>query len=72
MSYTREETKNVLLCNISDAAFRIKNNSEEFLRATGSIQKSFKMYIVPEGGHLNVGYKVSNETLTYLLADLFY
>jgi hypothetical protein len=36
------------------------------------LKKSFKMYIVPEGGHLNVGSKVSNTILTYVHADLFY
>lgn len=42
MSCTRVETKDALQCNISDAAARIKNNNEEYLRATGSIKKKFQ------------------------------
>jgi len=43
----------------------VKFNNKEYLRATGLIQKkNFKMYIVPEGGHLNVGSKASNKILT--------
>jgi hypothetical protein len=73
MSYTREETRDALQCNISDAAFRIKNSSEERISARyGLNSKMFKVYIEPEGGYINFGSKVSNKILTYVLAGLFY
>jgi len=67
------ETRDALLFNISVAAARIKNNSEEYMRATGSIKKKVSKYMLNlGGGPLNVGSKASNKILTSVLAGLFY
>jgi hypothetical protein len=45
------ETRDALLCNIYGGETRVKDNTREYMQATGSVKRSSKMYIEFEGGH---------------------